>query len=128
MKKLFDLKWLKYFLVFLFFLLISFWMPISGDDWQNYIVGSRGIRHMIGQAIGMYFDWEGRFVSRLLINFLTYYKFVFNILLAALITGGIYAIEHLGLVKNKSFFFLFVLGIFLFLDNPLFTQTILWVA
>lgn len=121
-------KWSKYLFCFIFFFLISFWMPISGDDWHNYEVGSQGIRLMIGQAIGMYFDWEGRFVSRLFINFLTYYKFLFNFLLASLTTLMLYFIEHLGLVKNKSSFFLLIVGLFLLLDNPLFTQTFLWVA
>ena len=61
-------------LIFAIFLIILFLSPISGDDWGNYLVGEQGIRHIIGQAIGMYFDWEGRFVSRLFINFLTYNK------------------------------------------------------
>ena len=61
----------KYLFLFIFFTIILFLSPRSGDDWGNFLEGSLGIRHMIGNAIGMYFDWEGRFVSRLLINFLT---------------------------------------------------------
>lgn len=128
MRRVFQNEWVKYILIFVFFLCISFWMPISGDDWNNYLVGSKGLHHMLGQAIGMYFDWEGRFVSRILINFLTYYKFLFNLLLSFLITLGVYVIVHLRKVKHKSFLFLFSFGIIIFLDNPLFTQTVLWVA
>jgi len=118
----------KYIFVFGFFALITFLAPLCGDDWHNYMVGSQGLRHMVGQAIEMYFDWEGRFVSRLLINFLTYYKFWFAILVGLLIAGGMFVIEHFGNLRHKQIFFLLFFGVFLFLDNPLFTQTILWVA
>ena len=69
-----------YLIIFIIFLIINFLSPRTGDDWSNYLEGTLGIRHMIGQAIGMYFDWEGRFISRLLINFLTYYKVLWNIM------------------------------------------------
>ena len=69
----------EYILYFFFFLIIMCLSPISGDDWGNYLVGEQGIRHMVGNAIGMYFSWEGRFISRLLINILTYNKWLWNI-------------------------------------------------
>lgn len=128
MKRVLQSEWIHYLLVFVFFLLILFWMPISGDDWNNYLVGSKGLHHMIGQAIGMYFDWEGRFVSRLLINFLTYYKFLFNFITAGLLVLGIYLMVHFRKSSYRSCLFLFAFGTILFLDNPLFTQSILWVA
>ena len=67
-------KNIKYIFVFLFFVFLFFLSPISGDDWSNYLVGSEGIRHSLGVTLGMYFDWEGRIVSRMLINILTYNK------------------------------------------------------
>ena len=65
--------------IFIFFLIIFFLSPISGDDWGNYIEGSRGLYKSITEAIGMYFSWEGRFISRVLINILTYHKVLWNI-------------------------------------------------
>ena len=68
-----------YIFSFLFFFILFCLSPISGDDWGNYIAGSNGLYHSIGNAVGMYFSWEGRFVSRILINVLTYHKFLWNI-------------------------------------------------
>ena len=83
-------KKLFYIIVFLFFLIILSLSPISGDDWGNYGVGKLGLYHSIGNAIGMYSSWEGRFISRVLINVLTYYKFLWNIINSFLITLTVY--------------------------------------
>ena len=94
----------KEFLISLFiiFLVILILSPISGDDWGNYLVGQKGIRHMIGQAIGMYFAWEGRFVSRLFINLLTYHKWLWNIINSFLLVSIIYFTVKIINPKNKK--------------------------
>ena len=79
--------------IFIFILIILFLSPISGDDWGNHLEGTLGFRHMIGQAIGMYFSWEGRFISRILINILTYNKWLWNIINSIAIVGIIYYVE-----------------------------------
>ena len=64
-------KFIPYIGLFFFFLLILSLCPISGDDWGNYLVGIKGISNSIENAITLYSTWEGRFISRLLINLLT---------------------------------------------------------
>lgn len=121
-------KFYKYIGVFLIFIILFFLSPISGDDWGNYIAGSEGLRRSLGIAVGMYFDWEGRFVSRILINILTYHKWLWNIVNALSITGLIYLIEKfVGNRKKKFVFPLIVLLVFGM--NPFtFSEVITWLA
>lgn len=119
---------IKYIILFLFFTVLLFLSPISGDDWGNYLEGSQGIRHIFGNAIGMYFDWEGRFVSRILINFLTYYKPLWNIVNSLAIVGIIYLIIKIINPKNQNLiFFLSTLAIFL-MNIFTFSQVVVWLA
>ena len=121
-------KYYRYLLLFLFFFIIACFMPLSGDDWHNYTVGNLGLHRIIGQTLGMYFDWEGRLASRILINLLTYHKLLFNLLEAFFISGCIYLMNNLFKPKNEKLFFLLTVWLFLLLENKIFTQTILWVA
>ena len=66
-----------YLISFIFFLIILSLAPINGYDWGNYPVGAQGLRMILSAAKGMYFSWEGRFVSRIIIYLFTYYKFLF---------------------------------------------------
>lgn len=113
--------------IFLFFLLIFCLSPICGDDWGNYIEGSRGIYKSITEAIGMYFSWEGRFISRVLINILTYHKILWNIINSLVITISIYLIIKLINPKKKIIYLLTPL-IFLLMNMFTFSQTVTWVA
>lgn len=117
-----------YLLLFLFWFTIATFTPISGDDWHNYVVGQLNLRHILGQTIGMYFTWEGRLISRLLINLLTYHKFIFNFLLAFLLTLSLYLINNNKKITHKKLYFLLTFSMYLSLENKIFTQTILWVA
>ena len=71
--------------IFLFFFLILLFVPITGDDWGNYIVGEKGIFYSLKNAINMYYNWEGRFVSRLLINIFTYHRTIYCFILKYLL-------------------------------------------
>lgn len=117
-----------YIMIFLFILTILFLSPISGDDWGNYIEGSLGLHHMIGQAIGMYFSWEGRFISRLLINLLTYNKWLWNIVNSIVITSIIYYINKIAKFKNKTPMILLVFLSIIFMNIFTFSQVITWIA
>ena len=88
-------KYVKYVFVFVFFLFLFWLSPISGDDWGNYIAGSNGLRSSLGVALGMYFDWEGRLISRVFINILTYHKWIWNIMNSLLIVGLVFCIEKI---------------------------------
>ena len=113
---------------FVFYLFILFLSPISGDDWGNYIAGSNGLYHSIGNAVGMYFSWEGRFVSRVLINILTYHKFLWNIVNAFLIVLFNYLCIKIIKPKRNKLCYLFVFLIIPFMNLYTFSQTITWVA
>lgn len=117
-----------YITIFLFFLTILFLSPISGDDWGNFEVGKSGLYHSIGNAVGMYFDWEGRFVSRILINILTYHKYLWNMVNSILITLTIYFSIQIIKPKNKKLIYVLSLLILLFMNVYTFSQTITWIA
>ncbi len=117
-----------YISIFLFFLFILFLSPISGDDWGNYEVGKTGLYHSIGNAVGMYFDWEGRFVSRILINVLTYHKYLWNIVNSILITLTIYFGVQIVKPKKKKLVYLLSFLLVLFMNVYTFSQTITWIA
>ena len=117
-----------YIVIFLFMLLILFLSPISGDDWGNHLEGAQGFRHMISQAIGMYFTWEGRFISRILINILTYNKWLWNIVNSIATLGMIYYIEKIVKFKNKNLMLLLLFSSLLFMNIFTFSQVITWIA
>lgn len=119
---------IKYFLLALLFMFILFLSPISGDDWGNYIEGSQEIRHIFGNAIGMYFDWEGRFISRILINLLTYHKILWNIVNSLMIVGIIYYTVNLINPKNKKLVFTLSTLVVLMMNIFTFSQVVVWVA
>ncbi len=113
--------------IFIFFLFIFCLSPISGDDWGNYIEGSKGLYRSITEAIGMYFSWEGRFISRVLINILTYHKTLWNIVNSLVITGTVYLIISIIKPQKKIVYLLSIL-IFLLMNIFTFSQTIPWLA
>ena len=112
----------------LFFLFILFLSPISGDDWGNYLVGSLGLRHMIGQAIGMYFSWEGRFLNRILINLLTYHKFLWNIVNSLVLVSIIFLSSCIYPFKNKKMIMILLFLSILFMNVFTFSQVVVWIA
>lgn len=128
MKKIITRNRITYISIFCFFFLVLTLSPISGDDWGNYLVGKIGIRHCFGQAIGMYFSWEGRLVSRILINLLTYNKWLWNIINSLLITGIIYVIIKLIKPKNKILVICLSMLTILLMNVYTFSQIIVWIA
>lgn len=115
-------------IIFIFFFIILSLTPINGDDWGNYIIGMRGPRGWIGNAIGMYFDWEGRFISRILINMLTINKWLWNIINAGfLATLFLLVVKMIGHKKTTFVYIAFILSVLL-IGKETFTQTYLWIA
>ena len=76
----------------------------------------------------MYFDWEGRIISRILINFLTYHKLLWNLMNAFIITSIIYMIEKIIHPKHKKTIFLLIVLIILGMNIFTFSQVVVWVA
>lgn len=117
-----------YLLSFIFFIIILSLSPICGDDWDNYTVGVQGIQTIFSSAIDMYFTWEGRFVSRILIYLLTYNKIFFVIISSTLLTLIVYvANKIIGKSQNKIVYFL-PLILLLLLNASTISQTYTWVA
>lgn len=114
--------------IFTLFITILFLSPISGDDWGNYLIGIKGLRHSIGVAVGMYFDWEGRFISRVLINILTYHKVLWNIVNASFITSIVFMFIKIINPKNKKVIYLLSLLVILLMNVFTFSQVVSWVA
>ncbi|MBQ6323976.1 MAG: hypothetical protein IJI22_03990 [Bacilli bacterium] len=117
-----------YLFYFCFFIFIFALSPISGDDWGNYLVGAKGLKHMLGNALGMYFSWEGRLTSRILINILTYNKWLWNIINTLVIISTIYLINNICNFKNKKLLILFTFIMITFMNIYTFSQTIVWIA
>lgn len=117
-----------YLISFIFFLIILSLAPINGDDWGNYFAGSQGIIKIFSAAKDMYFSWEGRFIGRIFIYLFTYYKFMFVIITAGLLTLIVYvANKILGNVKNKTVYVVpFML--LLLLNTTSISQTYTWIA
>lgn len=129
MKKYITKENIFYLIIFIFFLTLSILMPLTGDDWGNYTIGKNGtLMNLINEAAGMYLVWEGRFISRIFINILTYHKIFFDIILALLMTSFTYISPRIIKIKNKTLVILLTTLIFLLFENSIFTQTVLWVA
>ena len=127
MKKILKKNY-KYLILFVFFLIIMFLSPICGDDWGNYLEGIQGFKHMIGQAIGMYFSWEGRILSRLLINFLTCNKIIWNFINSGILISIIYLITIIIKPKNKKLIFFLSTLTILLMNIYTFSQVVVWLA
>ncbi len=121
-------KKIFYISIFILFIIILFLSPISGDDWGNYIEGSKGFYHCISQSIGMYLGWEGRFISRVLINILTYHKVLWNIINSIFITSIVFLIIKIINPKHKKIICLLSLLVILLMNIFTFSQVVVWVA
>ena len=128
MKKILSRNTILYILIFGFFFTILTLSPISGDDWGNYLVGKQGMIHSFVQAFEMYFNWEGRLVSRILINILTYHKWLWNIVNSLFITGIIYGIIVVVKPRQKKLTICLSILTVLLMNIFTFSQIIVWVA
>lgn len=115
-------------IVFILFLFISSTSPLMGDDWGNYINGSGGVSESIKYAIYSYQDYEGRFFSRIFINILTYYKYLWNIINPLVISIIYYLILKVSKHKDKYITPSLVLLSFLLVDVEAFRQIYVWLA
>ena len=74
-------------LLFFVFLFISYFIPLTGDDWTNANFNTNNIFKIINIAWDKYFLHEGRFASRIFVVFFTNTKWLWNIVNAAMISG-----------------------------------------
>ena len=74
---IFVVKYKYYIILFLLMTVISFLLPLSGDDWGNYNP-STSLRFAFDDAVRSYFAYESRLASRFIINLLVYHRVVWN--------------------------------------------------
>lgn len=118
--------------LFLFFMIVLFILtlaPITGDDWGNFVTNPTGnILSSIKLAYGMYFTWEGRIVSRILIYVLTAHKILWNVITAISLTSIYFiGLKLLGKNSNPSSQNILFIGLLL-LNCNMFAQGYNWVA
>lgn len=119
-------KYGKYIFVFVLFLALLFLVPLAGDDWGNYLTSSKGVLYGVRHAFDLYFSWEGRFMSRLVVNLLGANKWIWNIINSLLITVTVYlSMKFINGKTNKMIFPLVVL-MFLLMNIYTFSEVISW--
>lgn len=92
---------------FFFFLIISVLSPLSGTDWNSYLIGKEGIVNCF-QNIELN---NGRIISSIIVNFFSYNKILFDIFFAIAMSSFIKNCNDLmGTVKNKYYYLLPFIG------------------
>lgn len=126
-------KWLKknWFILcmglfFLFFLYISRYAPVVGDDW-GYAVGGR-YNNPIIKACQNYMSWSGRFLSELWGFAIAPHKKLWNILNASIFTAIYYYLFKLSKNKNHPVLIACISALLILsVSNRLRMQTYTWI-
>lgn len=115
-------------IIFFSFLLISFFVPLTGDDWTNANFQTNNIFEIINIAYDKYFLHEGRFMSRIFVLFFTNTKWLWNIL-NAIMVSVIYNIS-VKIIKPRHLTFVSLLYAcsMIMVENTAFTQSYLWIT
>ena len=82
---------------------------------------------VINTAISMYKTWEGRFISRIFISFLTYHKWIWNLLNATLTTTLVSTMYKYQIKDSKTSLLMIILGLLL-VSIPFSSQIYFWLA
>ena len=128
MKKVkeFIIKNRYYLIAFLFMLIICSLAPLNGDDWPNYNPNT-SMKFAIVNAIKSYMTYESRFVSRVLINILCYYKVIWNVLNAVAFTSIYWSLSKIfDLKKNNEFKALLL--VLILIPCSMFGQVYSWIT
>lgn len=95
---------------FLLFLVIGALSPISGSDWNSYVIGKQGLVECF-KNINIA---DGRLLSGFLVNFLSYNKILFDIIFALLMSSFVKICNDLmGTVRNKYMYLYPLIGVLL---------------
>ena len=113
---------------FLFFLLVGFLIPYTGDDWNNLIGHNGNFSIMIETAISNYNTFEGRFFSRIFDFIFNYYKPLWIVINAFGMTFLCYFMMKLSIKNSKKFLCILVLLCLLCVDRETFSQIYAWIT
>ena len=95
---------------FLLFLVIGVLSPLSGSDWNSYVIGKQGFIECF-KNIDIS---DGRLLSGFLVNFFSYNKILFDIIFALLMSSFVKICNDLmGTVRNKYIYLYPLIGVLL---------------
>ena len=114
-------------LLFIFFFIVTIFVPLTGDDFGNYISGVT-LNKSVEIAANRWLTLEGRFISRILICFLTPRKLLWALFNALSITTIVICINKI--IKNNYKLQTLLLIIFsvININTIMYTQTYFWIA
>ncbi len=118
-------EYYKYiFLVFIFTFLISYLIPIGGDDYGNYLTKGMTIMEKFNKIKFFYFNWEGRIFSRLFNMFLIPKPWLFCFVKAFFMSMLYYFI--IKIIDYKKYFYSLIFLCIFFIDEQTFSQVYVW--
>jgi len=115
-------------LLFTFFLVLSYFIPLIGDDWTTNVLGVTSIGDAISRAYQLYFEYEGRVVSRVFVLIFSSSKLLWNVLNAIILTGIFILFNKIVKNKRNKFILFLTFTFFIFLDNEVFKQCVVWLT
>lgn len=112
-------------LVFLFFVLITYWTPLAGDDWGYALNGMKGTPFLT--TIEFYFSWSGRLLSELWGFLIAPNKWLWNFLNPLFFAVIYFCINFIGNPKKTWIGYLVTLFLFLYVSVNLRMETYTWI-
>ncbi|MDO4193174.1 MAG: DUF6056 family protein [Erysipelotrichaceae bacterium] len=114
------------FCFFAFFLILSRWAPVAGDDW-GYALGGRWNNPFM-KAVQFYFIWSGRFFSELWGFLIADRKYLWNLINPMIFTGILYYLIRAAGTKQHPYLTpLMGAALIISVPNNLRKQTYTWI-
>ena len=126
-KKFLSKKNIYLLLIFVLLCILFYFIPLTGDDWQNYGNGKFGFINILRNSYRYYLNWEGRIGSRILIFSVTYNKWLWNVMASLSVIFMIYFSSKLINYKQKNITLLFT-SLLLLINYDMFVQCFFWIA
>lgn len=120
MNRILKSKWLKYSLIFLFFLVLCYLFPFFHDDW------AWGSRYGIERLESHFEGYNGRWMGNFVVLLLTRSNLLKTITMAFSLTGILWLINNLTSKKNSVIY----MSLLLLLATPylIFREAIVWTS
>ena len=114
------------FCFFAFFLILSRWAPVAGDDW-GYALGGRWNNPFM-KAVQFYSIWSGRFFSELWGFLIADRKYLWNLINPLIFTGLLYSLIRAAGTKRHPYLTpLMGAALIISVPNNLRKQTYTWI-
>lgn len=127
-KKLFTKKNIFLFIAFVLLCLLFYFIPLTGDDWQNYGNGRYGFINILRNSYRYYLNWEGRIGSRIIIFSVTYNKWLWNIIASLSVIFMIFFSSKLINSKQKNITSSLFICLLFLINYDMFVQCFFWIA